>query len=104
MTLVIANHTDKPISLETVLQSCSLSQLSNSDQTSDCIVIEGCDQTTQRSTNFRMDYHRWCDKHSRIQNLRSEAQAVAWSRNKAIYCHAKVAVQYYIGMYVAAVR
>ena len=35
---------DKPILIETVLQSCSLSQLSNGDRTSDRIVIEGCGQ------------------------------------------------------------
>ena len=35
---------DKLILLETVLKSPSLSQLSNGDQTSDCIVIEGCSQ------------------------------------------------------------
>ena len=63
---------EKLILLETVLQSCSLSQLSNGDQTSDCIVIEGCGQTTQQSTNFTMDYHRWGDKHRRIQNLRNK--------------------------------
>ena len=33
---------DKLILLETVLQSRSLSQLSNGDRTSDRIVIEGC--------------------------------------------------------------
>ena len=54
---------DKLILLETVLQSHFLSQLSNSNRTSDRIVIEGCGQTTQPSTNFTMDYHRWCDKH-----------------------------------------
>ena len=68
---------EKLILLETVLQSHSLSQLSNGDRTSDYIVIEGCGQTTQRSTNFTMDYHRWGDKHRRIQNLRNEARAVA---------------------------
>ena len=63
--------------LETVLQSHSLSQLSNGDQTPDSIVIEGCGQTTQRSTNFTTDYHRWRDKHCQVQNLRNEARAVA---------------------------
>ena len=53
---------DKLILLETVLQSHSLSQLSNGDQTSDHIMIEGCG---------------WRDKHHRIQNLRNEARAVA---------------------------
>ena len=48
----------KLVLLETVLQSRSLSQLSNGDRTSDCIVIKGCGQITQRSTNFIMDYHR----------------------------------------------
>ena len=68
---------EKLILLETVLQSRSLSQLLNSDRTSDRIVIEGCGQMTQQSTNFTMDCHHWGDKHHRIQNLRNEAQAVA---------------------------
>ena len=46
---------DKLILLETVLQSHSLSQLSNGDRTSDHIVIQGCGQMTQRSANFTMD-------------------------------------------------
>ena len=55
---------DKPILLETVLQSRSLSQLSNGDRTSDCIVIEGCGQidttlnTTQRTTIVGMTSSR----------------------------------------------
>ena len=50
---------DKLILLKTVLQSRSLSRLSNSDRTSDHIVIEGSGQTAQLSTNFTMDYHHW---------------------------------------------
>ena len=42
---------DKLILLETVLQSHSLSQLSNGDRTSGHILNEGCGQMTQRSTN-----------------------------------------------------
>ena len=49
---------DKLILLETVLQSCSLSQLSNGDRTSERIMIDGCGQTTQQATNFTMDYVR----------------------------------------------
>ena len=62
---------DKLILLETVLQSRSLSQLSNVDRISDGIVTEGCGQI-----DTTIDY-RWCDDHCRVQNLRNDARAVA---------------------------
>ena len=56
---------DKLILLEMVLvlQSRSVSHLSNVNRTSDGITTEGCgeDDTT-------INYH-WCDKHYRVQNL-----------------------------------
>ena len=62
---------DKLILLEMVLQSRSVSQLSNVDRTSDGIMTEGCGKI---DTN--LDY-RWCDKHYRVQNPKNDARAVA---------------------------
>ena len=62
---------NKLILLKMVLQSHSVSQLSNVDRTSDGIMTEGCGEI-----DTTIGY-RWCDKHCQVQDLKNDARAVA---------------------------
>ena len=82
---------DKFILLETVLQSHSLSKLSNGDHTSDRIVIEGCGHIDTSIDELHNGLASLASSSS--ESDKRSSSCCLLPRNKDIYCHAKAVAQ-----------